>query len=238
MLGYLGRKLGMTQKFDEKGDAIPVTVIKCGPCTVIDKRTKERDGYCALQLGFEEEKKAQKVSKSLKGHFQKAKTPLFKQLGELRTGDIENINVGDSLNIGMMQVGDNVNVVGTTKGRGFQGVIKRHGKSGGAASHGSHFHRAPGSIGMCADPSRVIKGMGMPGHMGTARRTLKNLKVIEIDLENNLLFVKGAVPGSRNGLVMVTNTKAKISDRLKKEEPAKEVVPQEKPEVESREETK
>lgn len=217
-LGLMGKNLGMTQKFDEHGDMVPVTVIKCGPCAVVQKKVLEKEGYWALQLGFDEVKKAQRLNRARKGLFQKAKTPLFKHLGELRLEKDEGVNVGDTLGVNLFQVGDSIKVRGKTKGRGFQGVIKRHGKSGGGASHGSHFHRAPGSIGMCTDPARVIKNMRLPGHMGDDFRTVKNLKVVEIDVENNLLFVKGAVPGSKNGLLTLTNTAATLSERLPKKE--------------------
>lgn len=221
MLTLYGKNLGMTQKFAENGDCIPLTVIQCGPCVVVQKKTVEKEGYNALQLGFEEMKKAQSLNRPKKGHFAKAKTPMYRWLGEYRTDNIEVVNVGDSLNVDLFQVGDNLNIRGKTKGRGFQGVMKRHNKSGGAASHGSHFHRAPGSIGMCTDPARVIKGMRLPGHMGNVYRTIKNLKVVGIDVENNLLFVKGAVPGSKNGYLRITNPTVELQERFKKAEETK-----------------
>lgn len=208
----------MSQKFNqENGDMVPVTAIKCGPCVVIQKRAKDKEGYESLQLGFEEVKKLQNVTRARKGHFQKAKTPVFRYLGEWKVDKIDHVDVGDRLSIEMLKVGDFVNVSGVTKGRGYQGVIKRHGKHGGPAAHGSNFHRAPGSIGMRTSPGRVLKNMKLPGHMGDCNRTAKNIEVIEIDVENNLLFVKGAVPGCNNGLLRVTNTGAKLAERFKKE---------------------
>ena len=221
MLTLYGENLGMSQKFTENGDLVPVTVIKCGPCTVVQKKTKDKEGYNALQLGFAEVKKLQNVKRARKGHFQKAKTPIFRWLGEFRADNLEEVNVGDSLGVDLFRVGDPLSIRGKTKGRGFQGVIKRHGKAGGGASHGSHFHRAPGSIGMCASPAKVIKGMKMPGHMGDEFRTIKNLKVIDIDTENNLLFVKGAVPGAKSGFLKITNIVAKLNERFKKAESEK-----------------
>jgi large subunit ribosomal protein L3 len=216
MLTLYGKNLGMTQEFAENGDMVPVTVIQCGPCIVVQKKTVDKEGYCALQLGFDEIKKAQRVNRPRKGHFQKAKTPMFRRLGEYRADDLDDVNVGDSLSVELFQIGDLLNIRGKSKGRGFQGVIKRHNKSGGAASHGSHFHRTTGSIGMCADPAKVIKGMRMPGHMGSEFKTIKNLKVIAIDAENNLLFVKGAVPGAKNGFLKISQPKIKLGERLPK----------------------
>lgn len=217
MLGLLGKKLGMTQKFTGEGDVVPVTVIRCGPCAVVQKKIRGKEGYNALQLGFEEVKKAQRVNRPAKGHFARAKTSLYRYLGECRENNIENVNVGDCLDVGLFEVGDRLNIRGITKGRGFQGVVKRHGFSGGPASHGSHTHRAPGSIGMCADPGRVLKNTKLPGHMGSEFRTIKNMEVVEVDLPNNLLFVRGAVPGSRNGLVRITNASVDLSARFKKD---------------------
>lgn len=218
MLTLYGKKLGMTQKFVENGDLIPVTVIQCGPCTVVQKKTKKKEGYNALQLGFDEVKKLQRVNRSKKGHFQKAKTPVFRYVSEIRTEDVDLLNVGDSITAEVFHTGDKLNIRGLTKGRGFQGVIKRHGKHGGGAAHGSHFHRAPGSIGQNSSPARVIPGMKMPGHMGDEFKTIKNLEVISV--ENNLLFVKGAVPGAKNGLLRITTPKVKLVDRFKKKEEA------------------
>lgn len=216
MKGLLGKNLGMTQKFNEKGQFVPVTAILCGPCTVVQKKDKGKEGYNALQLGFGEVKKVQNVNRPRKGHFAKAGTPVFRHLAELRFENTENINVGDKIGAEVFQVGDVVSVRGKTKGRGFQGVIKRHGFSGGGAAHGSCFHRAPGSIGQNSDPSRVFKNRKMPGHMGTDFVTMKNLKVVDVDLENNILFVKGAVPGHKNGIVNIDNVSAGWASRIKK----------------------
>lgn len=215
----------MTQKFTADGESVPVTVIKCGPCTVVQKKTKKTDGYNALQLGFGETLKAQRFTKAMKGHFQKAKTGIFNHLGEVRLDDLENVNVGDLLTATLFHIGDKLHVSGITKGRGFQGVIKRHHKAGGPATHGSCFHRTPGSIGMRQFPGRVLKNTRLPGHMGVDKVKTKNLVVVDIDAENNLVFVKGAVPGYSNGLVMVDNSYVNLSSRLtKKEEPKTEVV--------------
>lgn len=219
MKGLPGKNLGMTQKFDDNGDMVPVTVIKCGPCTVVQKKTREKEGYGALQLGFEEVKKLQSMNRPRKGHFQKAGTPIFKYLSECRLED-DKLKVGDQVGAGVFEVGDFLNIRGTTKGRGFQGVMKRHGKSGGGASHGSCFHRAPGSIGMNSDPARVIKNMKLPGHMGTDLVTIKNLKLLDIDQENSLLFVKGSVPGHRNGLVKIALASGDLTLRLSKKQEA------------------
>jgi len=244
MLGCFGQKMGMTQKFMENGDATPVTVIKCGPCTVTQKKTSKKEGYSALQLGFKEEEKVQRVNRPQRGHFKKAKTGVFRRLGELRSEKIDDINVGDVIDVKAFQVGDLLNVRGMVKGRGFQGNIKRHNQSGGGASHGSHFHRSPGSIGMCQDPGRVIKGTRLPGHMGTNFVTTKRLKIVEIDVENNLLFVTGAIAGANGGYLQITTPGLDFSDRVvkeaaPKEEPAKEVDTEEvKAEEAKTEETK
>lgn len=216
MKGLLGKNLGMTQKFDDKGDMIPVTVIRCGPCTVVQKKSREKEGYNAIQFGFEEVAKIQRVNRPRKGHFQKAGTGVFRYLSECRVEDIEGVNIGDRFGVEVFQVGDRVCIRGKTKGRGFQGVIKRHGKSGGPGSHGSHFHRIPGSIGMRTDPGRVIKNMKLPGHMGSDYVTIKNLELVDIDTEGGFLFVKGSVPGCKNGLVDVLPSSADFGERLRK----------------------
>ena len=222
MFGMLGKKMGMTQHFKGNGDLVPVTMIECGPCTVIQRKTLKKEGYNAIQLGFSNIEKLQRVGKAKKGHFQRAKTPIFSHLGEYRMNDIEMVKVGNTLKVDLFKIGDRLNVRGRTIGRGFQGVIKRHGKSGGGASHGSHFHRTPGSIGMCTSPARVIKNMKLPGQMGNVYRTIKNVEIIDIDVENNLLFVKGSVPGSKNGLLRITNAYANLKDRLPLEEKKEE----------------
>lgn len=216
MKGLLGKNLGMTQKFNDKGELVPVTAIKCGPCAVIQRKTVNKEGYSAVQLGFEEVKKLQRVNKATKGHFQKAGTPVFKHTFECRVDDSLNIKVGDVVDAGLFETGDLLSIKGRSKGRGFQGVVKRYGHSGGGAAHGSHFHRAPGSIGQNSSPSRVIPGMKMPGHMGNNDITIKNIELIEIDRENNLIFVKGSVPGCKNSMVNITALSADISARINK----------------------
>jgi len=201
--GLIGRKLGMTQIFDEEGNVVPVTVIQAGPCTVVQKKTEEKDGYTAVQLGFEEEKKLKKVTKPLEGHFQKSGLPPFKVLREFKIDESAEIKEGDQFSVDIFQPGEKVDVVGTSKGKGFAGVVKRWGFRGGKASHGSMFHRAPGSIGASAFPSRVFKGKKLPGHMGHRRVTVKNLTVVRADKERNLLLVKGAVPGANGGLLLI-----------------------------------
>jgi large subunit ribosomal protein L3 len=201
--GLIGKKIGMTQQFDDNGNAIPVTIIQVGPCTVIQKKTEEKDGYLALQLGFIEQKPRRKPNKAQEGHFGKAGLPPTQVLREFSCDDKDEVKEGDQFSVDIFQVGEKVDVVGTSKGKGFAGVIKRWGFHGGKGSHGSMFHRAPGSIGCSADPSRVLKGKKLPGQMGDERVTVKNLSVIETDKEHNLLVVKGAVPGAKGGYVLV-----------------------------------
>ncbi len=229
--GLIGKKIGMTQTFDEKGNVSPVTVIKAGPCTVIQKKTREKDGYSALQLGLIEEKGRKKATKPLIGHYNKSGIPPVKILREFRFEEQKEVKEGDQFFVDIFQVGEQVHVVGTSKGKGFAGVMKRWGFHGGKASHGSMFHRKPGSIGASAFPSRVIKGKKLPGHMGNRRVTVRNLKVIQADKENNLLVVKGAVPGARGGYLFIK--KANFHPETSKPEHDKpEQVKAEKPEVE------
>jgi large subunit ribosomal protein L3 len=201
--GLIGRKIGMSQSFDEQGNVVPVTVIKAGPCTVIQKKTKAKDGYVALQLGLVEGKGSRKPTKPQLGHFKKAGVPVLKNLREVRCAEASEIKEGDQVLVDIFKPGDKIHVIGTSKGKGFAGVVKRHHFRGGDAAHGSMFHRAPGSIGASSYPSRVVKGMRMGGHMGHARITVRNLEVLQTDLENNLLLVKGAVPGPKGGYVLV-----------------------------------
>lgn len=201
--GLIGKKIGMSQGFDEEGNIIPITVIKVGPCTVIQKKTKEKDGYSALQLGLVEEKGVKKLKKPMLGHFKKSGMPLTKILREFRFQEQAEIKEGDQVLVDIFKVGEKIHVVGTSKGKGFAGVVKRWGFRGGKGSHGSMFHRRPGSVGASSFPSRVIKGKKLPGHMGHDRVTVRNLKVLEADKENNLLVVKGAVPGPRGGYVLI-----------------------------------
>ncbi len=200
--GLIGKKLGMTQVFTRDGRCVPVTVIKAGPCTVLQKKTKAKDGYDAVQLGFEA-KPARKTNKPMMGHFRKADAGAFRKIAEFRTDDIDSFEVGQSIDIEGFKAGDKITVTGRSKGRGFQGVIKRHGFGGGRETHGSTNHRGPGSIGQCAWPSRVFKGHKMAGHMGNERVTVRNLEVIEVDKQNNLLLVKGSVPGANNNFVLI-----------------------------------
>ncbi|HRR42775.1 MAG TPA: 50S ribosomal protein L3 [Syntrophales bacterium] len=202
--GLIGRKLGMTQVFSEEGAAVPVTVIEAGPCVVVQKKTREADGYEALQLGFGR-KKQKRVTKPLQGHFRKADKGFFRVLREFKLNDCTEYDVGAELNVGMFDAGEYVDIIGTSKGRGFAGGVKRHGFKGGRASHGSMFHRAPGSIGASAYPSRVLKGKKLPGHMGDRRVTVQNLVVFGVRPDRNLLLVRGSVPGSTNGIVIVRN---------------------------------
>jgi large subunit ribosomal protein L3 len=217
--GLIGKKIGMAQQFDDKGNAIPVTVIKVGPCTVIQRRTEETDGYSALQLGFVEDKPRKKSNKAMEGHFQKSGVSPTKVLREFLYETKNEVKEGDQFFVDIFQVGEKVDVVGTSKGKGFAGVIKRWGFHGGKSSHGSMLHRAPGSIGCSADPSRVMKGKKLPGQMGDERVTVKNLSVIETDKEHNLLVVKGAVPGAKGGYLLIkkTNFEAKSAGEEKKE---------------------
>jgi large subunit ribosomal protein L3 len=203
MSGIIGRKLGMTQIFDESGAVVPVTVIEAGPCPVVQVRTDEKDGYAAVQLGFGA-KKSSRATSAEKGHATKAGLEAAPAvLKEFRFDQAP--AVGESVTVDGFARGIRVKVTGVTKGRGFQGVVKRHGFGGGRASHGAtRVHRAPGSIGAGTNPSRVIKGKRMPGHMGNAQQTVRNLLVAKIDAERNLLYVRGAVPGPINGVVYVT----------------------------------
>ncbi|MCI4445057.1 MAG: 50S ribosomal protein L3 [Candidatus Aminicenantes bacterium] len=201
--GIIGKKIGMTQVFDEEGNVIPVTVIKAGPCTVIQMKTREKDGYEALQLGLVENKPKKHPKKPEYGHFKRSGSPVLKILKEVKYKGPINIKEGDQLLVDIFEIGEKVNITGISKGKGFQGVVKRHGFAGGDAAHGSMFHRAPGSIGASSFPSRVIKGMRMGGRMGGDTVTIRNLKVIQVDKENNLLLVKGAIPGANGGLVLI-----------------------------------
>ncbi len=201
--GILGKKLGMTQVFVADGRRIPVTVVEAGPCTVLQKKTESVDGYNALQVGFSE-KKSHRVNKPMMGHFKKADQGAFACLRELDVENVDDYQVGDQITCdAVFKAGDIVDVTGTSKGKGFQGVIKRWGFSGGRATHGSHFHRAPGSIGMSAWPARVHKGKKMPGQMGNGRVTMQNLEIVEVRPEQNLILVKGAIPGANQGLVLI-----------------------------------
>ncbi|MFZ4438106.1 MAG: 50S ribosomal protein L3 [Syntrophales bacterium] len=199
--GLIGKKLGMTQIFSDEGVSVPVTVIEVEPSVVIQKKTAKADGYDAVQLGYGRTKQ-RNVTKALQGHFKKADKGLFRVLREFEM-DPDGCETGQELNAEMFAPGDYVDVVGTTKGKGFAGVIKRHGFHGGRATHGSMFHRAPGSIGASADPSRVFKGTKLPGHMGCARKTVQNLLVWAVRPDMNVILIRGAVPGNKNGYVLI-----------------------------------
>jgi len=201
--GLLGKKLGMTQVFDETR-LTPVTVIEAGPCRVVTIKTKERDGYEAVQLSYGEVKE-RKLSKAELGHLKKQQAPASRVLREFEK--VGEVTVGDSVTVGMFKKGDWVDVVGVSKGKGFQGVVKRHNYAGGPESHGSMFHRHPGSMGASSYPSRVWKGKTLPGHMGAERVTVQRLKVVDSRPEENLLFVRGAIPGATNGLIVVRKSK-------------------------------
>jgi large subunit ribosomal protein L3 len=201
--GLIAKKIGMSQQFDDAGNVVPVTVLKAGPCTVIQKKTDEKDGYTAVQLGFVEERAVRKPLKPQLGHFKKAGVPVVKKLQEFDCSDPAGIKEGDQVLVDIFEVGEMIDVVGTSKGKGFAGVVKRHHFAGGGAAHGSMFHRAPGSIGASSYPSRVIKGMRMGGHMGQERITVQKLKVVATDKDQNLLLVKGAVPGAKGDYVLV-----------------------------------
>ena len=204
--GILGKKLGMTQVFVSDGRRIPVTVVEAGPCTVLQKKTESADGYNALQVGFSE-KKTHRTTKPMMGHFKKADQGAFAHLRELGADNIDDYQVGDQITCDtVFKPGDIVDVTGTSKGKGFQGVVKRWGFAGGRATHGSKFHRAPGAIGMSAWPARVLKGKKMPGQMGNARVTQQGLEIVEVRPEQNLVLIKGAIPGPNHGLVMLRKT--------------------------------
>jgi large subunit ribosomal protein L3 len=203
--GIIAKKVGMTQIFQANGVVVPVTVLKAGPCVVVQKKTVANDGYDAVQLGLVEFVKPKKVNKPMAGHFKKhgdvAPVRLVREVRLSEKGD--EVKVGDKVLVDVFKLADKVDVIATSKGRGFAGVVKRHHFRGGAAAHGSMFHRAPGSIGASAFPSRVLKGMRAAGHMGTDRVTVKNLQVVQVDAENHILVVKGAVPGHNGAVVMI-----------------------------------
>jgi len=209
--GLIGKKIAMTQVFDAEGGTVPCTVVQAGPCVVVAKRDPAKDGYEAVQLGLVEPGKARNVSKAVQGHFAKANVPPTRRVKEFRLvpgGD--NPAVGDKVLVNLFKPQDRVDVIGVSKGKGFQGVMKRHHFRGGAASHGSMFHRAPGSVGSSAYPSRTFRGMRMGGRMGGDRVTVKNLEVVRIDEEHNLLLVRGAVPGATGAYLEVRRSRAPI----------------------------
>ena len=202
MIGLLGKKVGMTQIFDKDGNRIPVTVLEVGPCTILQVKKKETDGYQAIQLGFDA-KKESRTNRAELGRFKKHSLTPKKFVREIRVENLEGLEVGKELDVNNFSVGDYIDVTGTSIGRGFQGVVKRHQFKGGERGHGSMFGRVAGSIGASSFPSRVVKGMRMPGQMGNERSTVQNLRVEKIDVENHLIAVHGAVPGPENGYVMI-----------------------------------
>ncbi len=203
--GLIGKKIGMTQLFDENGKVIPVTVVEAGPCTVVQKKTIENDGYAAVQVGFGDVK-VTKVNKPMAGHFKKADVAPKKVLKEFRLADTESVNVGDILKADIFAVGDRVDVVGTSKGKGTAGVIKRWNFSRLKESHGTGpVHRHGGSLGVI-DPARIFKGKKMAGHLGAEKVTVQNLDIVKVDVENNLIAIKGAIPGPKNGIVVIADS--------------------------------
>ncbi len=209
MKTIIGKKVGMTQIFDEKGKVIPVTVIEAGPCVVAQVKTVETDGYNAIQLGFGDVKES-KINKPEKGHFAKANIAPKKHLREFRVDEIEEgVTVGTEVKADTFEVGDRIDVQGTTKGKGFQGVIKRHGQSRGPMGHGSMYHRRPGSMGPTSTPGRVFKGKKLPGHMGRVTVTIQNLDVVKVDMDKNVILIKGSVPGAKGAILKLrTSVKA------------------------------
>lgn len=213
-LGLLGKKLGMTQVFDEHGNVVPVTVIKAGPNFIIQKKTRAKEGYSSIQVGFDEIKKVSRVNKPLTGHFKKANITPMRFLREFRVKDedVDATEIGQEISIGMFAPGDFVDVTGTSKGKGFAGVVKRHGFKGAPASRGTHeFFRHGGSIGAHTFPGRTMKGKKMPGHMGAKRVTVQNLKVIDVRGDTNIIIIEGAVPGPANGYVIIRKAVKKQS---------------------------
>ena len=201
----LATKIGMTQIFAEDGELIPVTVLQAGPCEVTQVKTVENDGYSAVQVGFQDMR--EKLStKPMKGHFEKAGVSVKRFVKEFKLDDAENYELGQKITVDVFEAGDKVDATAISKGKGFQGAIKRHGQSRGPMAHGSKFHRHAGSNGACSDPSKVFKGKHMPGHMGNVQVTVQNLEIVRVDTENNLLLVKGAVPGPKKSLVTVKET--------------------------------
>ncbi len=202
--GLIGKKVGMTQIFDESGKVIPVTAIEAGPCVVAQVKTEETDGYTAIQLGFGDVK-ANKVNKPEKGHFSKVNVTPKKHLREFRVNEVE-VKVGDELKADVFAAGDKIDIQGTSKGKGFQGVIKRHGQHRGPMGHGSMYHRRPGSMGPTSTPGRVFKGKKLPGHMGRETVTIQNLEVIRVDLDKNAILVKGSVPGAKGAILKLKSS--------------------------------
>ena len=205
MKAIIGKKIGMTQIFDEKGYVIPVTAIEAGPCLVAQVKSEETDGYNAIQLGFGEVKDKH-LNKPEKGHFAKSKLTAKKHLREFRVDSVEDVKVGDEVKADVFAAGDKVDVQGISKGKGFQGVIKRHGQHRGPMGHGSMYHRRPGSMGSTTTPGRVFKGKKLPGHMGDVTSTIQNLAVVKVDTDKNVILVKGSVPGAKGAILRIKET--------------------------------
>lgn len=203
--GLIGKKIGMTQIFNEEGKVIPVTVIEAGPCVVSQVKTEETDGYNSIQLGFGAIKES-KVNKPERGHFTKANIAPARYLREFRVDSIEDVKVGDELKADIFMAGDKIDIQGTSKGKGFQGVIKRHGQHRGPMGHGSMYHRRPGSMGSTSTPGRVFKGKKLPGHMGVQKITIQNLEIIKVDMDKNVLLVKGSVPGPKGAILKIKSS--------------------------------
>ncbi len=203
--GVMGKKMGMTGIFSSQGKLIPVTVVKAGPCVVTQIKLRNTDGYNALQLGFGDHKK--KTNKPLEGHLKKSGGQIFTYFREFPVENPDNFRLGQTINVDIFKVGERVNVSGTTKGRGFSGVIKRHGFHGGKKTHGSHSHRIPGSIGCSAWPAKVLKGKKMPGQYGNKRKTVKNIEIVDLRPDENLILLKGAIPGSPLGVIEINKLK-------------------------------
>ena len=205
MKALIGKKIGMTQIFDEKGNIVPVTAIEVGPCTVTQIKTVDQDGYQSIQLGFEDVKES-KLTKPELGKFKKSKLTPKKYLREFPIESVDGINVGDEFKADVFEVGDKVDIQGTSKGKGFQGVIKRHGQSRGPMGHGSMYHRRPGSMGPTSTPGRVLPGKRLPGHMGVETVTVQNLEVVKVDLDKNVILVKGSVPGAKKSILKIKSS--------------------------------
>jgi len=201
----IAKKIGMTQIFAESGEMIPVTVLEAGPCVVTQLKTVENDGYSAIQVGFDD-KKENRVNKPMKGHFDKAGVDYKKVVKEFRLEDADKFEIGQVIKADMFEIGDKVDVSGISKGKGFQGVIKRHNQSRGPMEHGSRYHRRPGSMGAASYPAKVFKGKNLPGQMGHVNVTVQNLEIIRIDVEQNLILIKGAVPGPKKAILTIKNT--------------------------------
>jgi large subunit ribosomal protein L3 len=205
MKGIVGKKVGMTQIFTETGDVVPVTVIEAKPMVVVQKKTVETDGYNAIQVGFGEVKE-KNVNRPKKGHYDKAGVAYKRVLKEFALEDVEAFELGQEISVAVFAEGDHIDATGISKGKGFQGAIKRHNQSRGPMAHGSHYHRAPGSMGSSASPSRVFKGKKLPGQMGHVKVTVQNLEIVKVDEENNMLLIKGAVPGPKGGMLTLKAT--------------------------------